>query len=74
MVLGLNDVLTKAKGLNKPIVGASETLCQAKLNVEFMMFDSTLPYDVIMGQPYCLTSKQSCPCTITHSNFPYLMV
>lgn len=55
MVLGLNDVLTKAKGLNKPIVGASETLCQAKLNVEFMMFDSTLPYDVIMGQPYCLT-------------------
>lgn len=49
MVLGLNGALTKAKRLIKLVVEAGETPRRAKLNIEFAMFDSTSPYDAIMG-------------------------
>lgn len=51
MVLGLNRPLTTARGSIKLIVEARTDPRQVRLNAEFVVFDSTSPYDSIMGQP-----------------------
>lgn len=51
MVLTLNEVLTKVKGLIRLTVEAGESPLQTRLNAKFVVFESTSLYDAIMGRP-----------------------
>lgn len=65
MVLRLNKALTRAKGLIKFIVRVGEALLRVRMNVEFVMFDSTSPYDA----PCYLTSELSYLCNVIPLKF-----
>lgn len=57
MILGINRALARVNGSIKLIVKVEDSPQKARLNTEFVVFDSTLLNDAIIGQPLLFDLK-----------------